>query len=86
MIVVGKPELRQQIVLLPAQIAIVTIRGPRRVSILSKVVLTDRSDYIPEELANHRNVRLSGVLVVLWRTFHLAYSSKDCHDRAGRRR
>ena len=65
MIVVGKPELRQLIAPLPAQIAITMTQEPRRASILSKVVLIDRSDYIPEELANHRNIRPSGVQVVL---------------------
>ena len=86
MIVVGKPELRQQIAPLPAQIAIVMIRGPRRASILSKVVLTDRSDHIPEELANHRNIRLSGVLVGVLRTFHSSCSSIGYHDHADRKR
>ena len=86
MIVVGKPELHQQIAPLPAQIAIAMTREPRRASILSIALSTDRSDYIPEELANRRNIRLSDVLVVVWRTFHSAYSSMGYHDRADRRR
>ena len=86
MIVVGKPELHRQIAPLPAQIAIAMTREPRRACILSIDLSTDRWDYIPEELANRRNIRLSDVLVVVWRTFHSAYSSMDCHDHVDRKR
>ena len=86
MVAVGKPELHQRIALLQVRIEIVMTQEPRQGCILSKVPSIDRSGCIPEELVNHRNIRLSGVQVVLWRTFHSAYSSMGYHDRADRRR
>ena len=65
MVAVGKPELHQRIALSQAQIEIAMTQEPRQASILSKVASIDRSDYIPEELASHRNIRLSGVQVAL---------------------
>ena len=86
MVAVGKPELHQRIALLQVRIEIVMTQEPRQGCILSKVPSIDRSDCIPEELANQRNIRLSGVLVVVWRTFHSSYSSMGYRDHAGRKR
>ena len=86
MVAVGKPELHQRIALLQVRIEIVMTQEPRQGCILSKVPSIDRSDCIPEELANQRNIRLSGVLVGVLRTFHSSCSSIGYHDHADRKR
>ena len=86
MVAVGKPELHQRIALLQVRIETIMIREPRQNYILPKVSSIDRSDCIPEELANHRNIRLSGVLLGVLRTFHSSCSSIGYHDHADRKR
>ena len=81
-----KPELHQRSALLQVRIVTTMTQEPRRGCILSKVLSIDRSGCIPEELVNHRNIRLSGVLVGVLRTFHSSCSSIGYRDHADRKR